>query len=86
MKMKKIIRISFVMLLSAWIASCGKDNYDPPQSTLSGQIVYNGNPVQVRGTNGAVQLQLYQDGWQKRDPIAVYVTQDGSFSMENIKW
>lgn len=80
MKMKNIIRISFVILLSAWMASCGKDNYDPPQSTLSGQIVYNGNPIQVRGTNEAIQLQLYQDGWQKRDPITVFVTQDGSFS------
>ena len=80
MKIKNIIQISFVILLSAWVASCGKDNYDAPQSTLTGQIVYNGSPVQVRGTSQAVQLQLYQDGYQKRDPISVYVTQDGSFS------
>ena len=80
MKMKNIIQVSFVLLLSVWVASCGKDNYDPPQSMLTGQIVYNGEPIQVRGTREAVQLQLYQDGWQTRSPITVYVTQDGSFS------
>ena len=80
MKMKNIIQVSFVLLLSVWVASCGKDNYDPPQSMLTGQIVYNNEPVQVRGTSQAVTLQLYQDGWQTRNPITVYVTQDGSFS------
>src|SRR5690606_19936620 len=33
----------------------------------------------VRGTGEAVQLQLYQDGYELRDPIPVYVGQDGTF-------
>lgn len=80
MKMKNIIQISFVILLLAWVASCGKDNYDAPESTLTGQLVYNGKPIQVRGTSEAVQLQLFQDNWPNRNAIAVYVTQDGSFT------
>jgi hypothetical protein len=62
------------------LAACGKDNYDAPESTLMGRLVYNGTQIQVRGTGEAVQLQLYQRGWQKSDPISVFVTQDGSFS------
>jgi hypothetical protein len=62
------------------LAACGKDNYDAPESTLTGRLVYNGTQIQVRGTGEAVQLQLYQRGWQKSDPISVFVTQDGSFT------
>lgn len=58
---------------------CGLDNYDEPESKLFGQITYNGEPVGVRGTGEAVQLQLYQDGYELRAPIPVYVKQDGSF-------
>lgn len=66
--------------LSMLIAGgCGLDNYDEPESKLFGQITYNGEPVGVRGTGEAVQLQLYQDGYELRAPIPVYVKQDGSF-------
>jgi len=67
--------IAFLSLLG-----CGKDNYDAPESTLTGRVVYQGQALNVRGTDERVRLQLYQDGYAKRDPIEVFVGQDGSFS------
>lgn len=61
------------------VSSCGLDNYDVPESTIRGRVVHNGQPIGVRGTGEAVQLQLFQDGYELRNPIAVYVTQDGTF-------
>ncbi|MBK1439723.1 DUF3823 domain-containing protein [Parapedobacter sp. ISTM3] len=61
------------------VSSCGLDNYDAPESTIYGRVVYNGEPIGVRGTGEAVQLQLYQDGYELRNPIPVYVGQDGTF-------
>ncbi|MDR2119776.1 MAG: DUF3823 domain-containing protein [Tannerella sp.] len=80
MKSKSIFKFSSALILLLAMASCGKDNYDAPESTLMGRLVYNGAPIQVRGTGEAVQLQLYQRGWQKSDPVRVYVTQDGTFT------
>lgn len=60
-------------------ASCGLDNYDAPKSKLVGKITYNGESIGVRGTGEAVQLQLYQDGYELKDNIRVYVGQDGTF-------
>ncbi len=70
-----------MLLLPAIVAvsSCGLDNYDAPESKILGRVVYNGEPVGVRGTGEAVQLQLYQDGYELGSPIPVYVAQDGSF-------
>lgn len=59
--------------------SCGLDNYDAPQSELQGRITYNGQALGLRGTGEAIQLQLYQDGYELRDHIPVYVGQDGTF-------
>jgi hypothetical protein len=78
--MKSIFKYSAVIILLLTLAACGKDNYDAPESILTGRMVYNGTSIQVRGTGEAVQLQLYQRGWQKSDPISVFVTQDGSFT------
>jgi len=78
--MKKIFNILIAGLSLLLITSCGKDNFDEPGSTLKGKIVHNGQQIQVRGTGEAIQLQLYQDGYEKYDPIPVYVGQDGTFS------
>lgn len=59
-------------------AGCEKDNFEPPASTLTGRVVYQGEPVRVR-SNG-VQLELWQPGYQQFEKIPVYVAQDGSFS------
>lgn len=68
------------LLLIFTVSSCGKDNFDEPNATLTGKVTYNGETLRLRGTGEAVQLQLYQDGYAKYDPIAVYVGQDGTFS------
>nr|WP_320057277.1 DUF3823 domain-containing protein [uncultured Bacteroides sp.] len=79
--MKLISTIFSILLLGLMITtSCTKDNYDAPKSTLYGHIVYNGESLQLRGTSEAVQLQLYQDGYERHDPITVYVGQDGAYS------
>lgn len=76
--MKKYINMLLLPAIVA-VSSCGLDNYDAPESKLAGRVVYNGEPIGVRGTGEAVQLQLYQDGYELRNPIPVYVSQDGSF-------
>src|SRR3546814_332583 len=76
--MKKYLNMLLLPAIVA-VSSCGLDNYDAPESKMVGRVVHNGEPVGVRGTGEAVQLQLYQDGYELRDPIPVYVNQDGSF-------
>lgn len=77
--MKKIFIFLVLPMLVSLVTSCGLDNYDEPQSTLKGKITYEGQAIRVKGTNGGIQLQLYQDGYAKRDPITVYANQDGEF-------
>lgn len=80
MTMKILTNIFSVTLLLALFSGCGKDNYDAPKSKLVGKVTYQGQALNLRGTGEAVQLQLYQDGYEKTDPISVFVGQDGSFS------
>jgi hypothetical protein len=75
--MKNILIIMTV--LSLLFSACGKDNYDQPTSTISGQVSYKGKPIGVRGTGEVVKLQLYQEGFELNAPVQVYVGQDGSF-------
>ncbi len=77
MKKYKYILLFVIVVFTA--TSCGLDNYDAPQSRLHGKITYNGKTLGLRGTGEAVRLQLYQDGYQLRDNIQVYVGQDGTF-------
>lgn len=76
MKIKFLIPIIAVagMLLSA----CEYDNFTPPESTLSGKVVYQGKAVSVRN-NGPV-LELWQDGYPLRSPIVLSFNQDGTFA------
>ncbi len=77
--MKRYNYILSIIIIVFAMSSCGLDNYDAPKSQLRGKITYNGESVGLRGTGEAVQLQLYQDGYQLRDHISVYVGQDGTF-------
>lgn len=84
-KMKITMKRSFSKIISAVLVSvvfvsCGLDNYDTPQSQLTGKVVFDGEPVPVRGSSEAVRLQIYQPGYQNYTPIDVIVTQDGSYS------
>ena len=78
--MKKIGTIFSLLSLSLLAVSCGLDNYDEPESFLEGKITYEGKQLGLKGTNGGIQLQLYQDGYEKHDPISVFVGQEGEFS------
>ncbi len=77
--MKDIIYALGVFASFLVLTGCGLDNYDEPGSNLYGQITYEGEPIGLKGTGEAVQLQLYQDGYELDAPIPVYVKQDGSF-------
>lgn len=80
MTMKKYIYILIAISIFGF-SSCQKDNYDEPKSTLKGQLVSSdGSHIGVKGTDGAVQLQLWQDGYDLYEPIAVYVNQNGEFA------
>ncbi len=76
--MKK--NIFYIILVVGFIvAGCEYDNFDEPQAILSGNVVYDGKPVGVR-TNGP-QLELWQDGYDLRYAIPVYIAHDGSYSV-----
>lgn len=75
MKMKYITLIAAIGLL---FTGCEYDNYDEPNATLNGRVVYNGNPVGVR-IDGA-RLELWQDGYADKKKIDVYIGQDGHYS------
>ena len=77
--MKYIDKTILLLFFTISMFSCGLDNFDEPKSQLSGQMEYNGQSIGVKGTQGAVQLQLYQDGFAFKNPIAVFVDQDGKF-------
>jgi hypothetical protein len=76
--MKTKYFLTLVMALCFLLTACEYDNYEEPKSVLSGKIIYNGQPVGVR-TNGT-QLELWQDGFQLRTSIPVYISHDGSYS------
>lgn len=67
--------ITVLLLLQT---ACKKDNFKEPGSILSGKVLYQGQPVNVR-SNG-VQLELWQHGYALFSKIAVFVGEDGSFS------
>lgn len=70
--------IYLILGLVATLAGCNYDNYDDPDALLKGRIVYEGLPIGVR-TDGP-QLELWQDGFEVREVIPVYIAQDGTFS------
>jgi hypothetical protein len=77
--MKRILVLIIVPLL---LAGCGYDNFDEPESVLSGTVVYNNSAVGVR--SNATQLELWQiGGYTGADEISakipVYINYDGTF-------
>ena len=68
-----------ILLTVILLAGCEYDNFEEPKSTLSGNVVYDGNPVGVR-TN-EIQLELWQDGYDLNVVIPVFVAHDGSYSV-----
>jgi len=76
MKIKNYIYLLFAASIFM-LAGCKYDNYEVPQSVLSGTVGYQGQGIGVR--SNAVQLELWQRGYQLFTKIPVYVQQDGTF-------
>ncbi len=74
------IRSHYILFaaLCTVILSCKKDNYDEPEATLSGRIVYKGEPLSFEYNR--VNYELYQPGFGKTGPIGSVFTPDGGFS------
>lgn len=66
------------LLLVAPLAACEMDNYPSPNAELTGRVVYEGEPIHVR--QNAIQLELWQDGYDLRREIPVHLHQDGTFA------
>jgi hypothetical protein len=75
----KRFTITLLAGLGLLAAGCKKDNYSPPESQLTGRVLFQNEPVGVRG-QGGVQLELWQRGEAFRNKISVSVTQDGTYS------
>ena len=69
---------SSLALAALLLAACEKDNLKEPTSTLTGRIVYQGQPVGVR--SAGVQFELWQRGYQLFTRIPLNIKQDGTFS------
>lgn len=76
--MKHLFRYMCVLSLAATLFSCKKDNYEPPKSTLSGRLVYQGETIQVE--RNQVPFQLYQFGFGRVGAIGGIFAQDGTYS------
>ncbi|HWK98435.1 MAG TPA: DUF3823 domain-containing protein [Parapedobacter sp.] len=77
MKINKYL-YSLLSIAVIMVMGCEKDNYEEPTSTLTGRVVYQGEPLGLR--SGGVQLELWQHGYDLFSKIPVHVDQDGSFS------
>lgn len=72
-------RLFFALLaFTLFPIACAYDNFEPPESTLKGTVVYEGEPVGVR-QNG-IDFQLWEPGFELDGFITVNVHQDGTFS------
>ncbi|SFW60739.1 Protein of unknown function [Sinomicrobium oceani] len=78
--MKKYISRLLYLMLTAFLAgSCEYDNYDEPNAVLEGTVSYRGQSVGVR-TNGP-EFELWQDGYDLKKNIPVYIAHDGTYSV-----
>lgn len=77
MKSKKYLYASLVLIICLF-AACEKDNLNPPESTLTGRVIYNKEPIGVR--SGGVSFEIWQHGYQVFSKIALNINQDGSFT------
>lgn len=74
------IKFQYILFLLGFIgiASCKKDNYSPPSSTLQGRLIYNGDSIGVE--RNQVPYELYQYGFGKVGAIASTFAQNGTYS------
>lgn len=79
MKMKNILLL-VVIALPLLFTACEYDNFDEPNATISGKMVYEGQTIYVK--NNQVTFRLYEPGWELSAStyLNVQVAQDGTFS------
>jgi hypothetical protein len=83
----KQFTITLLAGLGLLAAGCQKDNITPPTSQLTGRVIYQNEPVGVRGqgntdlrNQGLAPLELWQRGEKFRNKIELYINQDGTYS------
>lgn len=76
--MKKKINYILVALLITGFTACKKDNFDAPETTLSGRLVYQGEQIFVE--QDQVSFELWQSGFGKYAPIRSSFNQEGQYS------
>ena len=74
----KITNYIYLAAIALLFASCEIDNYEEPESFFTGNIVYNGEPIEVGARE--VRFQLFQPGFGALAPLDVHLDLDGSFS------
>lgn len=75
--MKTILHIA--LIASAVVATgCGLDNYDEPDTLLTGRVTCAGDALHLR--HGSIRFDLEQDAWELGDKIEVVLSQEGTFS------
>ena len=74
----KTISYSLILLMVAMASCSKKDNYDPPQSKLTGAILYKGDSIYLEYNR--VPYQFYQYGFGKLGPVEQTFTQSGVIS------
>lgn len=78
---KQLVKIHIFLLffiLATTLFSCEKDNFASPSLTLSGKLVYKGEPLQVEYNQ--VPFQIYQYGFGKIGPISQVFAPEGTYS------
>lgn len=76
----KNISLFLLLFLPFVFTCCEYDNYDEPEATISGKVVYNGQTIYVK--NNQVTFRLYEPGWELSAStyMNVQVAQDGTFN------
>lgn len=78
MKNKAILALGVAAL--TLMGGCQLDNYDYPDCQVAGRIVYDGQPLGLKGTEHPISMELWERGYGKDMPQTVYVSQSGTFS------
>jgi len=76
----KNISLFLLLFLPVVFTSCEYDNFDEPEATISGKVVYEGQTLYVK--NNQVTFRLYEPGWELSAStyMNVQIAQDGTFS------
>src|SRR5690625_4803975 len=76
--MDKLLKMAMGFSLMVMFAACEYDNYDEPNLTFEGHIVYPGDASGV--SDNDVGSELWEMGWEEQAPVNVSIDQDGSCS------